>query len=77
MYLRVDIDDDCFCQQRQCDLSWLSSMLILIGIVVILIIQDDNENVIVAYRTVSSVVTSLAVIATFTEMFWCTTTFWK
>jgi len=44
-------------------------MFILIDIVVVLIIQDDNENIIVAYKTASSVVTSLAVIATLTEMF--------
>jgi len=44
-------------------------MLILIDIIVVLIIQDDNENVIVAYRTVSSMVTPLAVITTLTEMF--------
>jgi len=44
-------------------------MLIFIDIVVVLIIQDDNENVIVAYRTVSSVVTSLAVITTLIKMF--------
>ncbi len=77
MYLRGDIDDDRPRWQCWCDSSWLSSRLILIDIVVILIIWDDNENVIVAYRTVSSVVTSLAVIATLTEMFWCTTTFQK
>ncbi len=77
MYLRVDIDDDCLCQWHQCDLPWLSSMLILIDTVVVLIIQDDNENVIVAYRTVSSMIMSLTVIATLIKMFWCTTTFWK
>ncbi len=44
-------------------------MFTLIDIVVVLIIQDDNENVIVAYRTVSSMITSLAVTATLTEMF--------
>ncbi len=77
MYLRVNIDDNCFCQQCQCDLSWLSSMLILIDTVVVLIVQDDNENIIVVYETVSSMVTPLAVITTLTEMFWCTTTFWK
>jgi len=44
-------------------------MLTLIDLVVILIIQDDNENVIVVYETVSSVVMPLAVIATLTEMF--------
>ncbi len=44
-------------------------MLILIDIVVVLIVQDDNENVIVAYETASSVVMPLAVTATLTEMF--------
>jgi len=44
-------------------------MLILIDTVVVLIIQDDNENVIVAYETASSVITSLTVAATLTEMF--------
>jgi len=44
-------------------------MLTLIDIVIVLIIQDDNENVIVAYETASSVITSLAVTATLTEMF--------
>jgi len=48
----------------------LSSRLILIDIiVVILIVQDDNENVIVAYETATCVVTPLAVTATLTEMF--------
>jgi len=69
MYLRGDIDDNCSHQQHQCDLPQLSSTLILIDIVVVLIIQDDNENVIVAYRTASSVVMSLTVITTFIEMF--------
>ncbi len=77
MYLRGNIDDNHPHQQHWCDSSWLSSRLILIGIVVILIVWDDNENVIVAYRTVSSMITSLAVTATLTEMFWCTTTFQK
>jgi len=78
MYLRGNIDDDCPHQQQcQCDLSWLSSMLTLIDIIVVLIIQDDNENIIVVYRTVSSMVTPLAVTATLIEMFWHTTTFWK
>jgi len=44
-------------------------MFTLIDIVVVLIIQDDNENIIVAYRTASSVVMSLAVTATLIEMF--------
>jgi len=69
MYLRGDIDDDRPHQQCQCDLSQLSSRLTLIDIVVVLIIQDDNENIIVAYRTVSSVITSLTVITILIEMF--------
>ncbi len=77
MYLRGNIDDNHPHQQHWCDSSWLSSRLILIDIVVILIIWDDNENIIVAYRTASSVVTPLAVTATLIEMFWRTTTFWK
>ncbi len=76
-YLKVNIDDDHLCWQCWCDLPWLSSTLILIDTVVVLIIWDDNENVIVAYRTASSVITSLTVTATFTEMFWCMTTFQK
>jgi len=44
-------------------------MLTLINTVVVLIIQDDNENIIVVYETVNSVVMSLAVTATLTEMF--------
>jgi len=44
-------------------------MLILIDTVIVLIIQDDNENIIVVYRTVSSVIISLAVTITLTEMF--------
>jgi len=44
-------------------------MLILIDIVVILIIQDNNENIIVVYRTVSSMITSLAVTVTLIKMF--------
>jgi len=44
-------------------------MLTLIYIVVVLIVQDDNENIIVAYRTVSSMITSLAVTATLIKMF--------
>ncbi len=77
MYLRGNIDDNCSHWQCQCNLPWLSSMLILIDIVVVLIIQDDNENIIVAYKTVNSMITSLAVTATLTEMFWCTMTFQK
>ncbi len=77
MYLRGNIDDDHSCQQCQCDLSWLSSMLILIDTVVVLIVWDDNENIIVVYRTVSSMITPLAVTVTLIEMFWCTMTFQK
>ena len=47
----------------------LSSRLTLIDIVVVLIIQDDNENIIVVYRTANSVIMSLAVTVTLTEMF--------
>ncbi len=77
MYLRVNIDNNCSYQQCWCNLSWLSSMFTLIDTVVVLIIWDDNENIIIAYRTVSSMITSLAVTATLTEMFWCMMTFWK
>jgi len=77
MYLRGNIDDDCFCQWHWCDLPQLSSTLTLIDIVVVLIIWDDNENIIVAYRTVSSVIMSLTVTATLIKMFWHTMTFWK
>ncbi len=77
MYLRGNIDDNHPHQQHWCNLSQLSSMLILIDIVVVLIVWDDNENIIVAYKTASSVVTSLAVTTTLTEMFWCTMTFQK
>ncbi len=77
MYLRGNIDDDHLCWQHWCDSSWLSSRLILIDIVVVLIIWDDNENIIVVYRTVSSMVTPLAVITTLIKMFWCTMTFQK
>jgi len=52
-------------------------MFIFIDIVVVLIIWDDNENIIVVYKTASSMVMSLTVITTLIEMFWCTTTFWK
>ncbi len=69
MYLRININDDCLCWWCQCDLSWLSSTLILINIVVVFIIQDDNENIIIVYETVSSMIMSLAVITTLTEMF--------
>ncbi len=44
-------------------------MLILIDIVIVLIIQDDNEYIVVVYRAVSSMIMSLAIVATLTEMF--------
>jgi len=44
-------------------------VLIFIDAVVVLIIQDDNEYIIVVYRAVSNMITSLAVAATFIEMF--------
>jgi len=50
-------------------LSQLSNTLILIDAVIILIIQDDNEYIVIVYEAVSSMIMSLAVAATFTEMF--------
>jgi len=44
-------------------------VLILIGVIVILIVQDDNEYIIVAYKAVNSMIMSLAVAATLIEMF--------
>jgi len=58
-------------------LSQLSNTLILIDAVVVLIIWDDNEYIIIAYRAVSSMIMSLAVVATFIKMFWHMMTFWK
>ncbi len=78
MYLKVEVNNNCPHQQWDwCNLSWPSNVLILIGTVVVLIVWDDNEYIIVAYRTASSMIMSLAVVTTFTEMFWCTMTFWK
>ena len=37
-------------------------------IVVIIVIQNDNDNIVVAYRAVSSVITLLTVAATLSEM---------
>jgi len=76
-YLRVNVNDNRPRRRRWCDLSWLSCTLILINTVVVLIIQDDNENIIVAYRTASSMIMSLAVAATLFKMLWGMTTFWK
>jgi len=70
MYFKVEVNNNCLCQQQgQCNLSQFSNALILISAVVVLIIQDDNEYIVIAYRAVSSMITSLAVAATFTEMF--------
>ncbi len=44
-------------------------MLILIDTVIILIIQDDNEYIVVAYRAVNNMIMSLAVVVTLIEMF--------
>ena len=44
-------------------------MLILIDVIIVLIVQDDNEYIIVVYEAVSSMIMSLAVAATLTEMF--------
>jgi len=43
-------------------------MLTFISTVIVLIIQDNNEYIVVAYRAVSSIITSLAVAATLIEM---------
>ncbi len=77
-YLKVKVDNKRPCQQQgQCNLPWSSNVFILIDTVVVLIIWDDNEYIVVAYRAVSSMVMSLAVVTTFTEMFWHTMTFQK
>ena len=56
----------------------LRNSLTLIGlIIVIIVIWDDNDNIIVAYRAVSSVITSLTVAVTLFKMLWHMTTFWK
>jgi hypothetical protein len=74
MYLKVKVDNDrSHWQQGWCNSPQFSNALILIDTVVVLIVQDDNEYIIVAYRTVSSMIMSLAVAATLTEMFWCMT----
>jgi len=44
-------------------------VLTFVDTVVVLIVQDDNEYIIVAYKAVSSTVTSLAVVTTLIEMF--------
>ncbi len=70
MYLKIEINNNHLCwQQSWCNLSQFSNALILIDAVVVLIIWDDNEYIIVAYRAVSSMITLLAVAATLTEMF--------
>ncbi len=52
-------------------------MLIFISTIVVLIIWDDNEYIIIVYRAVSSMIMSLTVVTTLTEMFWHTMTFQK
>jgi len=44
-------------------------VLILIDTVVVLIVQDDDEYIVIAYRAANSMITSLAVAATLIEMF--------
>jgi hypothetical protein len=69
-YLKVKINNNHLCQQQSwCNLSQFSNTLILINTVVILIVWDNNEYIIIVYEAVSSMITSLAVAATFTEMF--------
>jgi len=41
----------------------------LIDVIVVLIVQDDDEYIIVAYKAVSSMIMSLTVAATLIEMF--------
>ncbi len=78
MYLKVKIDNDHLCwQQGWCNLPQFSNALTLIDAVVVLIVQDDNEYIVVVYRAVSSMIMSLAVVTTLTEMFWCMMTFQK
>jgi len=78
MYLKVEVDNDCLCQQQSwCNLPQSSNTLTLINTVIVLIIWDDDEHIIVAYRVVSSMIMSLAVAATLIKMFWHMITFWK
>jgi len=78
MYLKVEVNNNCLCQQQgQCNLSQFNNTLTLISTAVVLIIQDDNEYIVVAYEAVSSMIMSLAVVTTLTEMFWCMMTFQK
>jgi hypothetical protein len=70
MYLKVEVNNNQLCQQQsQCNSPHLANVLILIDTVVVLIIQDDDEYIIVAYEAASSMIMSLAVVITFTEMF--------
>ncbi len=76
MYLKVEINNDCPHQQWDwCNLSQFSNALTFIDTVVVLIVWDDNEYIIVAYKVVSSMIMSLAVVTTLIEMFWCMMTF--
>ncbi len=78
MYLKIKVNNDHSCQQQSwCNSSQFSNALTLIDTVVILIVWDDNEHIIVVYRAVSSMIMSLTVVTTLTEMFWCTMTFQK
>jgi len=78
MYLKVEVNNNHLCQQQsKCNLSQFSNVFTLISTVVVLIVQDDNEYIVVVYKAVSSMIRSLAVVTTLTEMFWCMTTFQK
>jgi len=69
MYLKVEVNNNHLCQQQgQCNLSQFSNVFILISTVVVLIVQDDNEYIVIVYRAVSSMIRSLAVVTTLTEM---------
>ena len=78
MYLNLKVNNNHSCQQHSwCNLFQFSNVFTLISVVVILIIWDDDKYIIVVYKAVSSIIMSLAVAATLTEMFWHITTFWK
>ncbi len=70
MYLNLEVDNDHLCQQQsQYNSSQFNNTLTFISAVIVLIIQDDNEYIVTAYKAVSSMIRSLTVITTLTEMF--------
>jgi hypothetical protein len=76
MYLRGNIDDNHLCQQHWCILlSWAAGSFSLTLLLFSLFKMTMRTSLL--YRTVSSMIMSLAVTATLIEMFWCMTTFQK